>query len=405
MSGWALLPLRAFLGFTFCFAGLQKLANPNFFNANSPAGIQAQLIAATRLSPLHPLLGHLLHFSTLIGVLIALGELAIGLGTLLGLWVRIAAVAGAILSFSLFLTVSYHSSPYYTGADIVFLFAWIPLILAGSGGVLSFDAVIDSWTRREARLGPPAVVPVKFELIQQICGQYDRGACKQRAGALCDVGPCPFLAEHHESLLHRRPDDVDRRALVLGSVAVGTAAAVGLFGAGAAALLGRAIGGAKSPGGGTVTLAPKKPGAVTTTAPSSATSTTQTPATTAPTGGAPTATAPPVATTTAPKPAGTAIGAARDVPVGGAAQFQDPSSGDPGVVLQPSRGQFVAFDAICPHAGCTVGYSSAADLLVCPCHGSEFNPSNGAVETGPAQRGLSSIQIALGSDGQLYVDG
>ena len=26
--GRALLPLRAFLGFTFCFAGLQKLANP-----------------------------------------------------------------------------------------------------------------------------------------------------------------------------------------------------------------------------------------------------------------------------------------------------------------------------------------------------------------------------------------
>jgi len=29
--GWVLLPLRAFLGFTFCYAGLQKLANPDFF--------------------------------------------------------------------------------------------------------------------------------------------------------------------------------------------------------------------------------------------------------------------------------------------------------------------------------------------------------------------------------------
>jgi thiosulfate dehydrogenase [quinone] large subunit len=28
LLGRALLPLRAFLGFTFCFAGLQKLANP-----------------------------------------------------------------------------------------------------------------------------------------------------------------------------------------------------------------------------------------------------------------------------------------------------------------------------------------------------------------------------------------
>jgi len=65
----------------------------------------------------------------------------------------------------------------------------------------------------------------------------------------------------------------------------------------------------------------------------------------------------------------------------------------------------VAFDTVCPHAGCTVGYSKAADLLVCPCHGSEFNPNTGAVETGPAPRGLTAIHVAEGPDGQLYVDG
>ena len=142
LSGWALLPLRAFLGFTFCFAGLQKLANPNFFNANSPSGIQAQLVASIRISPLHLLLAHLLRFAVPIGVVIALAELAVGLGALLGLWTRVAAAGGMVLSLTLFLTVSFHSSPYYTGADIVFLFAWIPLLLAGSGGVLSLDAVI-----------------------------------------------------------------------------------------------------------------------------------------------------------------------------------------------------------------------------------------------------------------------
>src|SRR5215475_11237715 len=49
----ALLPLRAFLGFTFCFAGLQKLANPLFFEAGNPASIQAQLAGAARRSPIH----------------------------------------------------------------------------------------------------------------------------------------------------------------------------------------------------------------------------------------------------------------------------------------------------------------------------------------------------------------
>ncbi len=45
-AGWVLLPLRVFLGFTFSFAGLQKLANPGFFDASNPASIQAQLAGA-----------------------------------------------------------------------------------------------------------------------------------------------------------------------------------------------------------------------------------------------------------------------------------------------------------------------------------------------------------------------
>jgi thiosulfate dehydrogenase [quinone] large subunit len=89
--------------------------------------------------------------------------------------------------------------------------------------------------------------------------------------------------------------------------------------------------------------------------------------------------------------------------VGGAASFQDPSSGDPALVVQPVSGSFAAFDAVCPHAGCTVQYSSTQRLFICPCHGSEFNGRTGAVEVGPAQRGLTELQIAEGSDGDLYV--
>src|SRR5271166_6300269 len=296
MAGWALLPLRAFLGITFCFAGLQKLANPNFFNANSPSGIQAQLIASIRISPLHSILGHFLHFATPIGVLIALGELAVGLGTLLGLWTRLAALGGAVLSLTLFLTVSYHASPYYTGADIVFLFAWLPLIVAGSGGVLSLDAVIASWTKREAKLGTPIMVPVRFEVVQQVCGHYDNGSCEAQRGAPCDTKGCPFLAQANRETPLGEPDDVRRRALILGGAAVGTVAAAGLIAAGADALLGRAIGGAPSPGGGTGTFSPG--GASGTPAPTSS-ATTQPSATTAPSG----TTAPPTTTVPSAKPA------------------------------------------------------------------------------------------------------
>jgi thiosulfate dehydrogenase [quinone] large subunit len=91
------------------------------------------------------------------------------------------------------------------------------------------------------------------------------------------------------------------------------------------------------------------------------------------------------------------------VPVGQAASFTDPSSGDPSLVIQPSAGTFVAFDAVCPHAGCTVGYDAAQKIIACPCHGSQFNARTGAVEVGPATRGLKKLTIAEGSSGQLYV--
>jgi thiosulfate dehydrogenase [quinone] large subunit len=91
--------------------------------------------------------------------------------------------------------------------------------------------------------------------------------------------------------------------------------------------------------------------------------------------------------------------------LGGAGSFTDPKSGDPALVLQPARGQFVAFDAVCPHAGCTVGYSAAADLIVCPCHGSEFDPRTGAVLRSPANHGLTPIPVVVDASGELLVDG
>ena len=112
----------------------------------------------------------------------------------------------------------------------------------------------------------------------------------------------------------------------------------------------------------------------------------------------------PSTTTPVAVPAGTRLGPASEVPVGGSARFTDPASGDPGLVLQLKAGSFVAYDAVCPHAGCTVGYA-AAQLIVCPCHGSQFDPSTGAVVQGPAPRGLTAIPVTEGPDQDLYVDG
>ncbi len=128
-----LVPLRAFLGFTFCFAGLQKLANPNFFRAASPISIQAQLVAAERTSPLHHLLGSLRGISVLVGLVIAVGELAVGLGVLTGVLARIAALGGMVISLMLFLTVSFHARPVLHGRGHRLLLRF-HAVAAGGGG-------------------------------------------------------------------------------------------------------------------------------------------------------------------------------------------------------------------------------------------------------------------------------
>jgi thiosulfate dehydrogenase [quinone] large subunit len=374
-----LLPLRAFIGVTFLFAGLQKLSNPNFFDANSPSSIQAQLIAAERLSPIHFLIGHLLQFATPLGIVISLGEIAVGIGMLLGLWTRIAAIGGAALAFMLFLTVSFHASPYYTGADIVFFFAFMPFIVAGAGGVLSLDARIARRAATEQGLGDPTPYVMTFAGIQETCGNFDKGRCTAQKSAPCGPVACPVLSAGHPSILARggKPDEVDRRTVVIGSAAAAAAGVVGAVAAVSTAGIGRAVGGSPKAKSATNSLS----GGTTTT-------------TAASTGGA--------TTTTGATPKGRAIGAAATVPVGGAATFTA-ANGDPGIVLQPSKGQFLAYDAICPHAGCTVAFSKAADLMVCPCHGSEFKVSNGDVVAGPAPTGLTKWTIAEGGDGQLYV--
>jgi thiosulfate dehydrogenase [quinone] large subunit len=386
-----LLPLRAFLGITFVFAGLQKLENPAFFDASNPASIQAQLAGARRISPIHALLGPLTHIAVPLGILIAFGELAVGLGTILGLWARVAAIGGIVISFSLFLTISYHSHPFYTGSDIVFVFAWMPLILAGSGDVLSADAWLAQRVRREMGAEPAAVVPVSFATVRRVCGHFEKGRCAARDGAACAPGPCPFLAQQPVQSPRIDKVEIDRRTVIAKGTAAAGLSVVALVGGGVAAGLGRLFGGAGSSGAESPTV-----GGLTQATPlsgagkASSTTTTSSPAS--------------ASTTTAPSvPAGTKIGSASGVPVGDAASFSNPSNGDPSLVIQPVAGTFIAFDAVCPHAGCTVQYDRSSKLFVCPCHGSEFNGRTGAVEVGPSQSGLIRLPIAQGPDGELYV--
>jgi thiosulfate dehydrogenase [quinone] large subunit len=137
----ATLLLRVFLGATFVFAGLQKLASRRFFDAQAAGSIQQQLQGVARSTPVRPLVTLAQHDPVLFGVLVALAEISVGFGMLVGLWVRVAAAGGAVLSLIFFLTISFHTWPYYYGSDIVFLFAWTPFVFGGAV-LVSLDGVL-----------------------------------------------------------------------------------------------------------------------------------------------------------------------------------------------------------------------------------------------------------------------
>ncbi|CAL9535805.1 DoxX family protein [Streptomyces sp. enrichment culture] len=147
-SRYALLPLRLFLGVTFSYAGLHKLTDPAFLTGDGPGSFAGTLKAAHHSAAAPWLVELAQHSPQGFGTALAAGELAVGLGTLCGLWARVAAAGGALLSLCLWLTVSWASEPYYYGNDLPYLMAWLPLLLAGAP-MLSLDALLAVRRRRK----------------------------------------------------------------------------------------------------------------------------------------------------------------------------------------------------------------------------------------------------------------
>src|SRR5439155_16488438 len=135
VDGWKVQPvsiqiLRAFLGLTFVFAGVQKLSDPNFLHAGTIDYIGAHLRDFARGSPIAPLLHFAMHVPLLTGVVIAVVEIAIGAGTLLGIAPVTAATVGLLVNLALFLSATWHVHPYFLGSDSIYAVAWGAYLVA-----------------------------------------------------------------------------------------------------------------------------------------------------------------------------------------------------------------------------------------------------------------------------------
>ena len=138
----------------FLYAGISKVADRRFLDGNSPTGIHARWSRSAGASPIGSLLGPVADHSFAFGLFMAIAEIAVGLG------LAARAVhpdrrrsAAWSLSLSLWLTVSWGASPWFTSADIVYLFAFTPLLIAGAGGVSASTAGSAAAARRHPGVG------------------------------------------------------------------------------------------------------------------------------------------------------------------------------------------------------------------------------------------------------------
>jgi thiosulfate dehydrogenase [quinone] large subunit len=355
----ALLPVRFFFGLTFLYAGIDKLVDPAFFNSASASGIVAQLAAFARVSPLSPLIHLVQPLAIPIGLLIALGEIAIGVGALTGLAFRLAAAGGAAVSFLFFLTASWTTHPYYYGPDLPYAVGWVALLIAGDAGLL---------------------VPRFVQDIGATLAAEMPWATRATSGAGAGFRPPAYLAD--EPSPERR---LVLQAGVLGVVSV----AVASLSIPLRAFRGGDDAGTVSIGDTTARSASQDPGPGSSQAATGGGGTT--PSTAPSTGGA------------AFKPSGLTVASIAQVDKAGAVAFRVPASapsslpgGDPALIVKLKDGSYACYDAICTHAGCRVGWDAQDSVLLCPCHGAAFDPNaHAAVLGGPTNTPLMELPLVI----------
>jgi thiosulfate dehydrogenase (quinone) large subunit len=337
--GLALLPVRLFLGVTFVYAGYQKLSDPGFLTPGSATYIGTQLHGFANGTPG----GFLLRWFALpeprvAGVGVALAEIAIGLLATAGLLTRWAALAGLGLNFVLFLTASWNTTPYFLGPDLVFCFAWLPLVLVGATDQPALDTLMLGRRTTIAR------------------GRTPRGAQVYAA---------------------TEGDRQTRNALLSRALAISGAATLSIA---ALAILRRGPAGTSQAA--STLLSTPRHGGTTKAGTGAGTSTAKS------------------APSTPRLPAGAVrVGSSSQLQADSAAIYHDPSDGSPDIVIRHQSGSLSAFSAVCTHTGCTVGFASG--VIACPCHGSEFDPNTGAVLRGPAATPLPAKHV-IERRGSIY---
>ncbi|MFI9028746.1 DoxX family membrane protein [Streptomyces sp. NPDC053560] len=191
--GVVLLPLRVFLGFITVYAGMGKLCDPVYFDGGERGSMVKWLESLHPWALATPLRDFALAHPVGAGLTVAFLQVVVGVLTVCGLWQRVAASMGALLSAALLMTVSWRNVPVYDAPDIIYLAAWSPLIIAGAP-VYSLDARlageawrnlgprVEVWDLRRRVLRRGAVMTAVVAGLTLLIGSLLGGAVRSASG-------------------------------------------------------------------------------------------------------------------------------------------------------------------------------------------------------------------------------
>ena len=343
-AGVAAVILRAFLGGTMLYAGLDKvILDPRFLQPDGVGSIGATLrLFVTAGGPLAPLVsavavGH----PVLIGTVIAGTQLLIGALLLSGSWVRLGALLGAAISLALVLTASWGVSPYFYGNDLPYLVGFLTLAALGDGGMVRVGAPARRGydpARRAALVSGASIFAVLFTLVlldrARLASLFSGGGASSGSPSPSPSAAASPSSEASATAAPSDEDDDDDGDDDDGEKKSPKPSESATSGGG-------------SGSGGTAS--------------------------------------------------GNVINGAQSLASGQALNF---SAGGTAAVLLKDGGTYRAFERACTHQGVNVSWQPGNGNFYCPEHGARFSSSGDAI-VGPARTALRPITVSVAADGSV----
>jgi thiosulfate dehydrogenase [quinone] large subunit len=180
-QSWAIRVLRAWLSFTWIYAGWDKATDPGFLTEGSSSFIGDQLIGYSNNSPVGWLFNGLAEQANPVGIFVIFSEFAIGLATLLWIAPTSAAFGGFMMSIVLWLGSTFYVSPYFLGSDTAYAILWLVYFLTLVGNRRTVDISLDR--RGAIRVGVLSAAAVASALVGKTFAKVSESSATTVSGS------------------------------------------------------------------------------------------------------------------------------------------------------------------------------------------------------------------------------